>query len=367
MSASGRRIGFVLCSDASAPLPSTRISVFNVLPALRAAGYDPRIAFAPPQPTERPDVSGLAARLIADGIDIAYFQKVHGPGVRAEIETLRQAGVRTVYGVCDRIDDDMVRLTDATVIVTDYLKQQHAPELQARIHVVHDGIEHPEVRCREDIAAGDGRLRAILVTSGSPETVPVLGRPPRWLALTVVGQYPERETPLQALRARLRRVRHAPPGERLERLRGYAFTARAWQPQRVYEDLAGAEIGIIPVDMRPDPLPGRQVSYWQVKSENRLTLKMAAGLAVVASPVPSYLDIIEQGVNGYIAHSRADWLAALDALRDPQHRQSVGAAARASVLQRYSIDEQARRLIAVFDGLRGTSQPAGDAALLRMP
>nr|HNI24365.1 glycosyltransferase [Plasticicumulans sp.] len=189
----------------------------------------------------------------------------------------------------------------------------------------------------------------------------------RWLALTVVGQYPERETPLQALRARLRRVRHAPPGERLERLRGYAFTARAWQPQRVYEDLAGAEVGIIPVDMRPDPLPGRQVSYWQVKSENRLTLKMAAGLAVVASPVPSYLDIIEQGVNGYIAHSRADWLAALDALRDPQHRHSVGAAARASVLQRYSIDEQARRLIAVFDGLRGTSQPAGDAALLRMP
>ncbi|HNB90569.1 MAG TPA: glycosyltransferase [Plasticicumulans sp.] len=88
---------------------------------------------------------------------------------------------------------------------------------------------------------------------------------------------------------------------------------------------------------------------------------------MVASPVPSYLDIIEQGVNGYIAHSRADWLAALDALRDPQHRHSVGAAARASVLQRYSIDEQARRLIAVFDGLRGTAQPAGDTALLRMP
>lgn len=355
----------MLCSGAAAPLPSTRISVFNVLPALRAAGYDPRIAFAPPQPTERPDVSGLAARLIADGIDIAYFQKVHGPGVRAEIETLRQAGVRIVYGVCDRIDDDMVRLSDATVVVTEYLKQQHAPELQARIHVVHDGIEHPDVRRQEDITAGDHRLRAILVTSGSPETVPVLGRPPRWLDLTVVGQYPERETPLQALRARLRRVRHAPPGERLERLRGYAFTARAWQPQRVYEDLAYAQVGIIAVDMHLDPLPGRQISYWQVKSENRLTLKMAVGLAVVASPVPSYLDIIEQGVNGYIAHSRADWLAALDALRDPQHRQSVGAAARASVLQRYSIDEQARRLMAVFDGLSGAPQPAGDATLLR--
>lgn len=356
-SAAPTRIGFVLLSNSARPQPSTRIAVLNIFPQLRAAGYEPVIVFEPETATETPDLTGLAERMQALGIAIAYFQKVHGPSVMSQLAALRRAGIPTVYGVCDRVDDALVRATDATAIVTDFLKRQHAPELQARIHVVHDGIEHPELCCQPRAPARDGRLRAALVTSSALEQIPELAPLPSFLDLTVIGRYPEQLSPLQALRGRLRRALQAPGGPRPGPLFGYGFRTRAWQAERVYDDLRQADIGIIPVDMRPDPLPGRDLSYWEVKSENRLTLKMALGLPVVASPVPAYLDLIEQGVNGYLARTRAEWLDALEALRDPAHRRQVGAAARQSVLERFSMDAQARQLIKVFQSL-AASLPA---------
>ena len=353
MSASGKRIGFVLLSNPDQPAPSTRISVLNMLPWLRESGYDPVIAYHPETAKEMPDITGVAREMQGLGIDIAYFQKVHGPTVRTEVGLLRDAGIQTVYGVCDRIDDEMAHAADATVVVTEFLKRQYAVELQERIHVVHDGIEHPEICCDNSTISGSSRrLRATLVTSSHLESIPVLGSLPRYLDLTVVGLYPERTTPWLEARTRLRRALRGPGGPTFRPLLGFGFRTRAWHPRRVYADLLQADVGIIPVDMRFDPIPGRQVSWWEVKSENRLTLKMALGLPVVASPVPSYLDVIEQGVNGYIAHTRSEWLDALHALRDPRHRKDVGAAARESVLQRYSMERQARRLITVFDELR---------------
>jgi glycosyltransferase involved in cell wall biosynthesis len=78
---------------------------------------------------------------------------------------------------------------------------------------------------------------------------------------------------------------------------------------------------------------------------------MGLGLPVIASPVPSYLGVVEQGVNGYIARTPHDWLRAIDELRDPLRRHQVGAAARASVLERFSKIEQASRLVRVLNRL----------------
>jgi glycosyltransferase involved in cell wall biosynthesis len=107
-----------------------------------------------------------------------------------------------------------------------------------------------------------------------------------------------------------------------------------WHPGRVYEFMEAADVGIIPVepslDAHDEPVP-----TWQVKSENRLTMRMSVGLPVVASPVPAYAPVIEPvRVNGYIARTRRDWLDHLDELRDPARRKQVGRRARAAVLER---------------------------------
>jgi glycosyltransferase involved in cell wall biosynthesis len=125
----------------------------------------------------------------------------------------------------------------------------------------------------------------------------------------------------------------------------------SWHPDGVYELLQAADVGIIPVDDSAPLHPGYPVPAWQLKSENRLTLKMCMGLPVIASPVPSYIPVIEQGVNAYIAATRTQWHEYLGALRDPGLRQQVGERARQAVVERYSMEEQARRLVAVLQGV----------------
>lgn len=358
------KIGFILSSNSADPLPSTRISVLNMFPYLVAAGYEPLVAFEPAASTEVPDISGLAARLRQQGVDIAYFQKVRGPSAVAEAVACHSMGIRTVFGVCDLIENEMAEATDATIAISTFLRRQYAPELQAKVHVVHDGIENPEFRKHAGVP-GKAKLRnqricAALVTSSQLFEIPILGKPPGFLEVSVIGNYPPRPefarhwkevywkaSTLPKWRERLALVRH----QFLPR-----FRTINWNPDTVYQQTAACDIAIIPVDTRDDPVGNAKVSMWQVKSENRLTLAMALGMAVVASPVPSYLEVVEQGVNGYLATTRTEWLECLELLQNPENRRRIGDNARASVIDRYSKEEQARKLIAVLDGLRTGSR-----------
>jgi len=72
---------------------------------------------------------------------------------------------------------------------------------------------------------------------------------------------------------------------------------------------------------------------------------------VIATPVPSYLPVIQHGANGFLAATPEDWLRYLDDLRDPDLRRMVGERARQSVLDRFSQETQAKNLLAVLDRL----------------
>lgn len=361
------KVGFALLSNSQAPLPSTRICVLNMLPFLREAHFDPHIVFEPDQETatETPDMPDLAERLVQEGFRVVFFQKVHGPSTEALARKLSQAGIKTVFAVCDHVLPAMVEATDATVTVTDYLKTLYPRAQHAKIHVVHDGIENPDAR---KAAWSDHRgsraqpLRATLVTSASLSQLPVIGDPPDWLKVSIVGRYAPAGKVLRRLREARWKVAEQRPDERLNYV-SFLLNRRierlAWDPVGVYEHMCAADIGIIPVELPIDPKTGRTPPGELVKSENRLTMKMSTGLPVIATPIPSYEAIIEQGVNGFLARSRADWVSCLEALRDPALRREMGARARAAVLERYSKKEQARRLLAVLHELL----PDAEAAL----
>ena len=286
------KIGFVLLSTAQSPIPSTRIAVLNMFPFLRVAQFDPHIIFESSQNTETPDLDGLAARIKADGFKIVFFQKVHGSSVVAQARELHAAGVKTVFGVCDAVEPDMVEATDATTTVTDYLKSLYPKALQSRIATVHDGIEKPW-RHKTDWGKHSGlrthSLRAVLVTSLDLDRLPVLVNPPDWLHVTIVGRYASENQTLQRLRET--RWRLASQVGWREKLRFLNFLANpriqrmAWDADGVYDLMEHADIGIIPIET--DPAKGA-LWRWQVKSENRLTLMMAMGLPVIATPLPAY-------------------------------------------------------------------------------
>jgi glycosyltransferase involved in cell wall biosynthesis len=328
---------------------------------LRDANYEPHICFE--CDSDMPNVP-LADRLCAAGVEIAYFQKVHGPAVVREVEKVSQRGIRTIFGVCDVIDNEMARACDATIVVSDYLKNLYDPKLQPKIFVVHDGIERPEVERRESSSTRkvEKSLKAVLVTAYAPLEIPIVRTPPKFVEITVVGRYPSSNSFLQKLRDSywdiLKKKNAAQRYRFIKHLLNKEFKTVSWDINSVYRVMAESDVGIIPVDMKHDPLPDQAVSSWQVRSENRLTMKMAIGLPVIASPVPSYHAVIQQGINGYLATDRADWIALFDQLRDPKIRQSIGSNARASVIERFSKESQARKLLTVLETVRrGSLEP----------
>ena len=346
------KLGFVLLSKTANPIPSTRIVVLNMLPYLRAAGFDPHIVFEPATSTKTPDVTGLAEKIKAGGFQLVVLQKVFGDSVLELARELRQAGIKTVFSICDFVNPAMCDATDATIVVTDYLKSLYPKAQQAKVFVVHDGVERPQLHKSEWGSHAGTRLRplnAVLVTSSSLDRLPLLGTPPSWLKVTIVGRYSASGSPLRRWQEnKWHMARKHGAAERWRYLRFLAnrrIVCDAWGAESVYDAMHSADMGIIPIEVDPVRDP---TGEWKVKSENRLTLKMAMGLPVVATPIPSYEPVIEQGVNGFLARSLDDWMQCLTALRDPALRQHVGEKARETALARYSMDRQAERLIGVL-------------------
>jgi hypothetical protein len=129
------------------------------------------------------------------------------------------------------------------------------------------------------------------------------------------------------------------------------FHRKPWRYDNVWLDLLTYDLAIIPWDLRRLGMNHPPIEQILSKSANRLTQLMSAGLPVIASPVPAYLPIVMQGVNGFIAHTQTDWESCFELLRDPGKRERIGQAARGSVLHRYSAQAQADALSQMFGEL----------------
>lgn len=327
--------------------------MLNMFPLLPAYGIEPCIIFDPIRPSETPDLTGLVEDIVHADIDLVVLQKVRGPSAEALALQLRESRIKTVFLVCDLVDAAMAENTDATVVVTQFLKSLYPAHLQRKIAVVHDGIEQPALlAARENKSRGTSRrpLKAVLVTSAHMVNLPALSKIPPWLHVTIVGRYDH------GIRAKLRQTRwdlaasHGIESKlRLTRfLANQKISCVPWDPVGVYTEMRNSDIGIIPIDTYEPALDAESQPSWKVKSENRLTMKMSLGLPVVATPIPSYEPVISQGVNGFLARDAGEWETMLEALRDPALRRKIGDAARHHAMENYSMERQAALLAAVF-------------------
>lgn len=112
-----------------------------------------------------------------------------------------------------------------------------------------------------------------------------------------------------------------------------------WTLDSEVEALQGFSVGLMPLDK----------SEW---TRGKCALKalqyMACGVPCIATPFGAVCDIIEDGVNGLFADTEPEWRGALERLRDPGFREQLGAAARATVVERYSLEHAAPRLESIL-------------------
>lgn len=117
---------------------------------------------------------------------------------------------------------------------------------------------------------------------------------------------------------------------------GLPMESIAWSEQTEVASIASFDIGIMPLVDEP---------FERGKCGYKLIQYMACGLPVVASPVGVNCQIVEHGVNGFLAETPEQWEHAMRVLlADPALRTQMGQAGRQKVEKQYCIQVTGPRL-----------------------
>ena len=114
-----------------------------------------------------------------------------------------------------------------------------------------------------------------------------------------------------------------------------------WNPHTEVAEMAHFDVGIMPL---------RDDEWSRYKCGLKLLQYMALGIPGVASPVGVNAEIIQPGINGFLAADDDAWVSGLHALlADAPRREQMGAAARRTVEEKYSLDVNVPRLAAALE------------------
>ncbi len=113
-----------------------------------------------------------------------------------------------------------------------------------------------------------------------------------------------------------------------------------WTEQSEVAEIQSMDIGVMPLSDTP---------WSRGKCGYKLIQYLACGLPVVASPVGVNANIVEHGVNGFLATTEQEWNEAITTLlRDPDLRHRMGQAGRRKVEERYSLQVWGPRVANLF-------------------
>jgi glycosyltransferase involved in cell wall biosynthesis len=131
---------------------------------------------------------------------------------------------------------------------------------------------------------------------------------------------------------------------------GVPVDALPWRLETEVADLSAIDIGVY-------PLPDEEWVYG--KSGLKALQYMALEIPTVAQRIGTNLEIIEHGVNGFLASTPEEWVECIRALiHDPDLRRRMGQAARQTVLERYSVKATAPVYLEILDRVSGTTRTA---------
>ncbi|MBN8696774.1 MAG: glycosyltransferase family 4 protein [Bacteroidetes bacterium] len=119
----------------------------------------------------------------------------------------------------------------------------------------------------------------------------------------------------------------------------------AWNKKTELQDLSSFDIGIMPL---PD-------DEW---AKGKCGLKglqyMALEIPTIMSPVGVNTEIIQDGVNGYLATTEQEWFDKLSLLIESKElRERIGKAGRTTVLEKYSVEANKQKYLDLFNKIIG--------------
>jgi len=307
---------------------SARLQGYHTHAHLSAAGISSELVLAPPvmlfdTPWHR-EKNHRITRLVRGGV--AVFVKLRGAATELLMKDLMEAGAWVVYVDCDLEPQHRIGFAaDVVVCPTTELAAHYRSEGARRVVVIPDGVDYwlP----RENLAGRHPPRREL--------TVGWVGHSSNWPTLemvrSVVGE-PEFAD------FRLLTVSDHPEAD------------VKWRLDEMPGNLAKMNLGIIPT--------ARDAAA-RVKSNNRLTLFMAAGVPVIAGRIPAYQAVIREGVNGFHADTAGELRDALQRLREAGARTAIARQAHADASALFSDEVVGAEWRRLFDELAANPKTAG--------
>jgi glycosyltransferase involved in cell wall biosynthesis len=334
---------------------STRLRFLQFLPYLQAAGIDVtsvpllddeylRVLYSGGGRSSGRLMRAYAARLAwltrAGKFDLLWIEKELFPRLPATLERLL-ARLGRAYVV----DYDDAVFHDYDLHPNRYFRRalsRKIDQVMRHASLVVAGNEYLAERSRH-AGARDTR---ILPTVVDLERFPAGPAPRRadfsvgWIGTPMTSGYLEQvRAPLAALLA-CGSSRIVAVGAGADPVPGVPVEVRPWTEGGEVEAIRQFDAGIMPLPDEP---------WERGKCGYKLIQYMACGLPVVASAVGANVEIVQQGVNGFLARNDREWTAALQALReDPDLRQRMGRAGRRLVEERYCLQVAAPRLLGML-------------------
>lgn len=124
--------------------------------------------------------------------------------------------------------------------------------------------------------------------------------------------------------------------------------------RRLVKALLGCDVVISP--------KGLANSYDMGHTELKITVGMALGLPAIGSPQQSYREAISYKGGGFVVSTEAEWLEAFTRLQDWTVRREIGARARETVVEKYSVPVVANQFLEVIRTLATTDVVKHDGA-----
>ncbi|MCU7907116.1 MAG: glycosyltransferase family 4 protein, partial [Candidatus Thiodiazotropha sp. (ex Epidulcina cf. delphinae)] len=157
-----------------------------------------------------------------------------------------------------------------------------------------------------------------------------------WIGSPTTARYLEMlRSPLQEL-AEVLPLRLLSIGGTIGTIPGVQMECLTWSEADEVENIQRFDVGVMP--LHDDPWERGKCGY-------KLIQYMACGLPVVASPVGVNSEIVEHGVNGFLANTDEAWVVALTQLsNDCRLRMKMGQSGRETVENAYSLSVMAPRL-----------------------
>lgn len=127
------------------------------------------------------------------------------------------------------------------------------------------------------------------------------------------------------------------------RMDGVTVENRRWSEDTEAADLLDMDIGLMPL---ADDV------WTRGKCALKALQYMACGLPAVCSPVGANVEVVEDGINGFLPADDAGWLSCIRELTASHGKMpAMGGSGRARVVEKYSTDEVGSRLVELLESI----------------